>query len=56
MRLSALVGAGDPETIDFFLTEEEPQRALEGCRRDEPEWRGLLLVAPVELDASLGLN
>jgi hypothetical protein len=27
MRLYALVKAGDPETIDVFLTEEEARRA-----------------------------
>jgi hypothetical protein len=41
MRMYALFEAGDPETIDLFLTEEDAQRALEGCLRDEPEWRGL---------------
>jgi hypothetical protein len=40
MRLyNALVEAGDPETIDLFLREEEVQHTLEGCLRDEPEWR-----------------
>jgi hypothetical protein len=34
MRLYALVEAGDPETIDLFLTEEDAQRALEGCLRE----------------------
>jgi hypothetical protein len=42
MRLYALVEAGDPETIDLFLSEEEAQRALEGCLRDEPSWRDVL--------------
>jgi len=56
MRLYALVEAGDPETIDLFLTEDEAQRALEGCLRDEPEWCGLLCVEPVEFDASVSLN
>ena len=56
MRLYALVEAGDPETIDLFLTEEDAQRALEGCLRDEPEWRGLLQVAPIELEAGLSAN
>jgi hypothetical protein len=56
VRLYALVEAGDPETIDLFLTEEDAQRALEGCLHDEPEWRGLLHVAPVGLEASTSPN
>jgi hypothetical protein len=31
VRLYALVEAGDPEAIDVYLTNEEAQRALEGC-------------------------
>ena len=56
MRPYALVEAGDPENNDLFLTDEEAERALEGCPRDEPEWRGLLYVEEVELDASLSTN
>ncbi len=48
MRLYALVEAGDPEAIDVFLCEQDTQRALEDCLRDEPEWRGLLSVEEVE--------
>jgi hypothetical protein len=39
MRLYALVEAGDPEAIDVYLCEQDAQRALEDCLRDEPEWR-----------------
>ena len=49
MRLYALVEARDPKAIDVYLTEEEAQRALEGCLRDEPEWQGLLRVEEIEL-------
>jgi hypothetical protein len=57
MRLYALVEAGDPETIDVYLTNEEAQRALEECLRDEPEWRDLLRVEEIELaGASLSPN
>jgi hypothetical protein len=42
MRLYALVEAGDPKAIDVYLCEQDAQRALEDCLRDEPEWRGLL--------------
>jgi hypothetical protein len=55
MRLYALVEAGDPETIDLFLTEEEAERALQGCLRDEPEWCGILRVEPVEFEASISV-
>jgi hypothetical protein len=39
MRLYALVQAGDPEAVDVYLAEEDAQRALEDCLRDEPQWR-----------------
>jgi hypothetical protein len=32
-----LVEAGDPEAIDVYLREEDSQRALEGCLRDESQ-------------------
>jgi hypothetical protein len=50
MRLYALVEAGDPEAIDVYLCEQDAQRALEDCLRDEPDRRGLLRVETVELD------
>ena len=52
IRLYALVEAGDPEAIDVYLCEQDAQRALEDCLRDEPEWRGLLRVETVELAGS----
>jgi hypothetical protein len=48
MRLYALVEAGDPKAIDVYLREQ--QCALEDCLRDEPEWRGLLRVEPIDLN------
>ncbi len=48
MRLYARVQAGDPEAIDVYLAEEDAQRALEDCLRDEPQWQGLLHVEAVE--------
>jgi hypothetical protein len=48
MRLYALVEVGDPEAIDVFVCEEDAQRALEECLRDEPEWRTLLRVQEIE--------
>ena len=56
MRLYALVEAGDPEPIDVFLCEQDAQRALEDCLRDEPEWSGLVNVAEIELSAETSPN
>jgi hypothetical protein len=50
VRLYALVEAGDPEAIDVYLREQDAQRALEDCLRDEPQWRGRPEVTEVELD------
>jgi hypothetical protein len=51
MRLYALVEAGDPEAIDVYLCEQDAQRALEDCLRDEPHWVGLLRVETGDLSA-----
>jgi hypothetical protein len=48
VRLYALVEAGDPEAIDVYLYEQDAQRALEDCLRDESEWRGLLRIEEIE--------
>jgi hypothetical protein len=50
MRLYALVETGDPKAIDVYLSEQDAQRAFEDCLTNEPQWRGLLRVEPVELD------
>jgi hypothetical protein len=50
VRAYALVELGDSEAIDVFLREEDAERALEECPRDEPQWTGLLRVEPVKLD------
>jgi hypothetical protein len=50
MRLYALAELGDPEAVDVFLCEQDAQRALEECLRDEPEWRGLLRVQEIDLE------
>ena len=52
MRLYALVEASDPEAIDVYLAEEDAQRALEDCLRDEPDWRGLLRVEEIEFSVT----
>jgi hypothetical protein len=51
VRLYALVEAGDPEAIDVYLCEQDAQRALEDCLRDEPHSDGLLRVETIELSA-----
>jgi hypothetical protein len=51
MRPYALVEGDDPETDDVVLSQNETLRALVECLCDEPEWRGLLRVAAVELEA-----
>jgi hypothetical protein len=57
MRLYALVEVGDPEAINVFVHEEDAQRALVGCLRDEPEWRTRLRIEEIEFaDASSSLN
>jgi hypothetical protein len=53
MRLYALIEADDPEAIDVYLAEEDAQRALEDCLRDEPDWRGLLRVEEIEFGGVL---
>jgi hypothetical protein len=50
VRAYALVELGDSEAIDLFLREEDAERALEECLRDEPQWTGLLTIAEIELD------
>ena len=52
MRLYALTELHDPEAIELFLTEEDAQRALDDCLRDEPDWRGLLRVEEIESSAT----
>jgi hypothetical protein len=49
VRLYALVEASDPEAIDVFISSEDAQRALDDCLLDEPNWRDLLRIEPIEL-------
>jgi hypothetical protein len=50
----ALVEDSDPEAIDLYLTEQDA--APEECLRDDPERRGLLPIAPVDLETSTAPN
>jgi hypothetical protein len=56
VRLYALVEAGDPEAIDVYVAVKDAEQALADCLRDEPQWRGLLGIVPIELDASESVN
>jgi hypothetical protein len=57
VRLYALVEADDSEAIDVYLCEQDAQRALEDCLRDEPQWEGRLRVEELELsDDRMSLN
>lgn len=40
----------DDQAIDVFVRQADAFTAVEDCIRDEPEWTGLLFVAPIELD------
>jgi hypothetical protein len=50
VRAYALVEIGDPKAVDVFIRREDAFAALEDVLGDEPDWRGLLYVAPIELD------
>jgi hypothetical protein len=50
MRVYALVETGDDEAVDLFVRREDAIAARNACIRNEPDWAGLLYVAPIELD------
>ena len=50
MRACALLEIGDPKAVDVILRREDAFAALEDALGDEPDWSGLLYVAPIELD------
>jgi hypothetical protein len=56
MRLCALVEAGDPEAIDVYLCEQDAQRALEDCLRDEPQWRDVSYVEEITFEVTRTAN
>lgn len=41
------------ETLDLFLTREAAEAELQEILMDEPEWRDVLSVVPIELDGRL---
>jgi len=38
------------ETLDLFLTREDAEAELREILLDEPDWRDVLRVVPIELD------
>ena len=54
LALAAVLPALADHAVDDLV--EDAQRALEDCLRDEPDWRGLLRVEPIEFNASASLN
>ena len=38
------------ETLDLFLTREAAEAELHEIREDEPDWKDVLRVVPIELD------
>jgi hypothetical protein len=50
VRAYALLEIGDPKAVDVFLRREDAFAALEDALGDEPDWSGLMYVAPIELD------
>jgi hypothetical protein len=50
VRAYALAELGDDLAIDVFVRREDAWLALENALMDEPDWAGMLFVAPIELD------
>jgi len=40
------------ETLDIFLTREAAEAELQEILEDEPDWKDVLRVVPIELDES----
>jgi hypothetical protein len=41
------------ETLDLFLTREAAEAELREILEDEPDWKDVLRVVPIELDGRL---
>jgi hypothetical protein len=51
VRVYALTGSQSlHETLDLFLTREAADAELREILEDEPEWKDVLRVVPIELD------
>jgi hypothetical protein len=47
VRAYALAELGDDQAIDVFLRREDAFAALEDAMKDEPDWAGILYIAPI---------
>jgi hypothetical protein len=50
VQVYALTSFPTRETLDLFLTREAAEREFRGILQDEPEWKDVLRVVPIELD------
>jgi hypothetical protein len=51
MQVYALTSTQPPrETLDLFLTREAAEAELREILGDEPDWKNVLRVVPIELD------
>lgn len=51
MRVYALTSSQSPrETLDVFLSREAAETELREILQDEPDWRNVLSVVPIERD------
>lgn len=51
MKVYALTSSQSPrETLDLFLAREAAEAELREILEDEPVWRDVLRVVPIELD------
>jgi hypothetical protein len=51
VRVDALTSSQSlHETLDLFLTREAAEAELREILRDEPDWKDVLRVVPIELD------
>ena len=51
MQVYALTSTRLPcETLDLFLTREAAEAELREILKDEPDWKDVLRVVPIELD------
>lgn len=41
---------GDDQAVDVFVRHEDALAAFEDAIKDEPDWAGILYIAPIELD------
>jgi hypothetical protein len=55
MQVYALASTQIPtETLDLFVTLEAAEEELREILRDEPDWKDVLRVVPIELDEQDG--